>query len=149
MCGVGEAAKNHYEIIQTATNNMLPGEYCSNRTETINGKSEVIESCFCMPEIDQSNMNETMTTFTNHDGDYVDDMIHPKMFQEACNGPRKGIETHQDGLRCWTCGDRPDSKSCKGFVPHNEDDYWSHDCLKEDNYCVVQVIIGADGNKSK
>lgn len=37
--------------------------------------------------------------------------------KSGCNGPRSGIETHSQGLKCWTCGETVDAIDCTKF-PH-------------------------------
>ena len=98
--------------------------------------------------------------------------------QTGCNGPRSGIETHPQGLKCWTCGETVDATSCDNFpyytkinpgieeastLQSNGNDQvtsanepilthpneWSKDCLKNDKYCVVQYIVDQYGKNRK
>jgi len=73
--------------------------------------------------------------------------IHPSDNDLACNGPRLGLETHPDGLACWTCGEKPEpegGKTCAGFNPAGSrgdaSDRWSQVCLRNE-LCVIQVIF--------
>ena len=98
--------------------------------------------------------------------------------QTGCNGLRSGIETHPQGLKCWTCGETVDATSCDNF-PYYTKSYpdieeastlqsngngqvtsandpilthpneWSKDCLKNDKYCVVQYIVDQYGKNRK
>ena len=48
--------------------------------------------------------------------------ISNKLSQSGCNGPRSGIETHPQGLKCWTCGETVDATDCTKF-PYYSSDY--------------------------
>ena len=102
-----------------------------------------------------------------------------KLSQAGCNGPRSGIETHPQGLKCWTCGETVDATSCDNFPYYSkaslsdEDasnghsssgngqitsanepiithpNKWSKECLKNDKYCVIQYITDQDGKNRK
>ena len=45
-----------------------------------------------------------------------------KLSQSGCNGPRSGIETHPQGLKCWTCGETADAIDCTEF-PYDSRDH--------------------------
>ena len=45
-----------------------------------------------------------------------------KLSQSGCNGPRSGIETHPQGLKCWTCGETADAIDCTEF-PYDSKDH--------------------------
>jgi hypothetical protein len=101
-----------------------------------------------------------------------------KISHSGCNGPRIGIETHPQGLKCWTCGETVDARECTKFPYYsannqngeeasvNQDldsngnghfmsankpvitypNEWSKECLKNEKYCVVQLITDQYGN---
>ena len=120
------------------------------------------EICQCIPHVtkepDQSKrqMHKIKTANFN------------TLSQTGCNGPRNAIETHPQGLKCWTCGETVDATSCDNFPyyskasPSDEEasnghsssgngqvtsanepiithpNKWSKECLKKDKYCVIQ-----------
>lgn len=134
-----------------------------------------IENCHCTPRIPQQLDHHNL--ILRGGGKASSRKLSPT----GCNGPRHGIETHPQGLKCWTCGERADADDCSDFsyyanigpkeykasgnseLGSDQLDYrmsttetvidnqkhWSKECLKNDKYCVVQLIVDHQGNKRK
>ena len=68
-----------------------------------------IEICQCIPHVKKE---------LGHDKDIMrawSTTSSKKISQSGCNGPRIGIETHPQGLKCWTCGETVDARDCTRF----------------------------------
>ena len=59
--------------------------------------------------------------------------------QTGCNGPRGGIETHPQGLKCWTCGETVDATTCDNFP------YYSKDGINDEEELSSQNVL-SNGN---
>ena len=68
-----------------------------------------IEKCQCTPHLPEQLDHHKHILRAGHKAS------SNKLSPSGCNGPRSGIDTHPQGLKCWTCGETADATDCTEF----------------------------------
>ena len=85
-------------------------------------KIKFIDTCYCAPHpslmLGPQNVEFDQQGEGSGDGQFSISGPENNLLSltEGCNGPIHGIETHPQGLKCWTCGEKSDAIDCSGFL---------------------------------